>query len=334
MGGDNAPGAIVKGSAMAARAFKDTTIILVGDKYEIGRFLPSPLSDRIIVVHTFEQIRMDEKAAAVRTRKNASVVLTARIASEKGVRKAELPEGNEHLPELLRAEGMVACGNTAAAMATATLGIGRIEDIDRPALAAIFPRGAILLDVGAVVDCSPDQLKQFALMGRAYAKRILGKRNPTVGILTIGGEDGKGNDQVSKASPVLKQGLEETFIGNAEGRDLFGNRVDVIVTDGFAGNVALKTAEGTVEYFRDEVKNTLWLSWPAIPFFWHLKKKTASEEHGGAPLLGIDGVCIIGHGSSDARAAKNAVGAARKAVENNLVAAIIAEIEQYKKACT
>jgi glycerol-3-phosphate acyltransferase PlsX len=245
-------------------------------------------------------------------------------------------------PLPMKANGMVGLGNSAATMSAATLKFGRIENIDRPAIASRLSENNILLDAGATTDCSPRNLEQFAIMGIAYAKRILRIEQPTVGLLAIGGEKGKGNKPVNEAYEIFEEKFSEYFIGNVEGRDLLKKKADVTVTDGFAGNIALKSMQGVISYLKHIFKSNLLLLFLAIIpivmllplYFLFLRKKLDYKEYGGAPLLGLNGVCIIGHGSSDARATKNAIRAARKAVENNLVETIKAEVEQYYKACT
>jgi len=217
-----------------------------------------------------------------------------------------------------RAHGFVTAGNTGAAMATAKIVLGAVPGVDRPALAAVFPTApgnpAMLLDVGANVDCTPKNLEQFAVMGDVYFRAMFGKnRSPRVGLLSIGEEETKGNDLTREAFQLLKQ-LPLNFVGNVEGRDLYNGQVDVIVADGFVGNVALKISEGVANLVRTALKESLkatitrqvgaLLSRSAFTDF---KKRLDHTEYGGAPLLGVKGVCIITHGSSNANAMKNAV---------------------------
>jgi phosphate acyltransferase len=219
------------------------------------------------------------------------------------------------------ASGFVTAGNTGAAMATAKVVLGAVPGVDRPALAAVFPTApgnpAMLLDVGANVDCTPQNLEQFAVMGDIYFRSMFGKRHgsprPRVGLLSIGEEESKGNDLTREAFHLLKQ-LPLNFVGNVEGRDLYNGQVDVIVADGFVGNVALKISEGVANLVRTALKESLkatitrqvgaLLSRSAFTDF---KKRLDHTEYGGAPLLGVKGVCIITHGSSNANAIKNAV---------------------------
>jgi glycerol-3-phosphate acyltransferase PlsX len=252
----------------------------------------------------------DSAARAVRTKRDSSIRVAARLVHE-GV-----------------AQGWVSAGNTGAAMATAKMVQGVLPGVDRPALASAFPtlKGtpAVMIDVGANVDCSPQMLAQFAVMGDIYARILLRKSEPRVGLLSIGEEEHKGNDLTRNATPLLKS-LPLNFIGNVEGRDLFTGDVDVIVCDGFIGNVALKVSEGMSEVIRqllqDSLKVTLkrqigyLLSRPAFRDF---RKKVDYTEYGGAPLLGVRGVSIICHGRSNGMAIKNAIRLAAEFAEAGL----------------
>jgi glycerol-3-phosphate acyltransferase PlsX len=314
MGGDYAPAEIVKGAAEGSQAH-GVDVILVGDEAKITRHLPGHLaaSEQITIHPTSEIIGMDEHVDAVRTKKDASVVVCASLVKQG------------------KADAMVSLGNTAAAMAAATLNLGRIRGIDRPAIATVWPgeKGpGILLDAGAVADCEPENLKQFAIMGSIYAEKVLGVDKPTVGLLSIGEEKEKGS-KLTRAAYELLEASSLRFAGNIESRQLLSNHADVIVADGFAGNVALKTAEGLAEHVARLIKEDLGrhpLAWiPLVlllPMFKRIKKKLDYSEYGGAPLLGLNGVCIIGHGRSKARAAASAVRAAKEAVQGGVVAAI------------
>jgi glycerol-3-phosphate acyltransferase PlsX len=227
-----------------------------------------------------------------------------------------------------RAAGFVSAGNTGAVMATAKMVLGAIPGVDRPALAAVFPtiRGtaAELLDVGANVDCTAQNLEQFAVMGEIYYRTMFGTQRPRVGLLSIGEEEIKGNDLTKEALQLLKQ-LRLNFIGNVEGRDLYNGEVDVIVADGFVGNVALKISEGVASLVRYTLKESLkatitrqvgyLLSRSAFADF---KKRLDHTEYGGAPLLGVKGVCFITHGSSNANAIKNAIRVAAEFAEHQI----------------
>lgn len=314
MGGDYAPAEIVKGAAMGSKLY-GVDVVLVGDETKIKRHLPAELagSGSITIQHAAEAIGMDEHVDAIRTKKDASVVVAASL-----VRKGE-------------ADAMVSVGNTGAAMAVATLRLGRIKGIDRPAIATVWPGKlgpSILLDAGAVADCTVENMVQFALMGSLYAEKVLGIANPRVALLSIGEEKTKGNELTKATHERLESG-SLNFVGNVEGRHLFASTADVIVADGFAGNLVLKTAEGLAEHVGQLVKEDLRchpLAWVPVvmlaPFLKRIRNKLDYSEHGGAPLLGLDGVCIIGHGRSNARAVANAVRAAKEAVDGGVVAAI------------
>lgn len=321
MGGDFAPVEVVRGAILGSQ-LHDVDVILVGNTDEIKQCLPSRLpSARVTIRHASEVIEMHEQVDAVRTKKDASIVVAAALVKEG------------------EADAMVSMGNTAAAMATATLRLGRIRGIDRPAIATFLPNKAngitVMLDAGAVVDCTPEILAQFALMGSVYCERVLGIAKPRVGLLSIGEEKTKGNELTRRTYDLLV-GSRLNFIGNVEGRDLFSGAVDVMVADGFVGNVALKTAEGLVDLVKAAIKERLRadpLAWMAtvlmlpgmllmIPAMKRLRRSLDYSEYGGAPLLGINGVCIIGHGRSNARAVASAVMAAKEAVARGMVAAI------------
>ena len=302
MGSDKAPKPEIEGAILAARQF-GVRVLLIGqepvvraelDRHRFASRLP------IEIVHASEVITMEDKAVqAVRAKRDSSLRVGLRLVREG------------------RAAGFVTAGNTGAAMATAKMVLGTLPGVDRPALAAIFPTalgtGAMLLDVGANVDCKPNNLEEFAVMGEIYFRSIFGTARPKVGLLSIGEEESKGNELTRESFQLIKQ-LPLKFVGNVEGRDLYNGEVDVIVTDGFVGNVALKTSEGVVNLVRATLKEALkstitrqvgaLLSRSAFDDF---KKRLDHTEYGGAPLLGIKGVCIITHGSSNANAIKNAL---------------------------
>jgi len=302
MGSDRAPKPEVEGAILAARQH-DVEVLLVGREDQVRAELahhPSAQWLPIQVVHAEEVIGMHEKAAqAVRAKRDSSLRIGLRLVREG------------------RAAGFVTAGNTGAAMATAKMVLGALPGVDRPALAAVFPTAqgtaAVLLDVGANVDCKPQNLEQFAIMGEIYCRSIFGTVRPRVGLLSIGEEESKGNDLTREAYQLLKR-LPLNFVGNVEGRDLYNGNLDVIVCDGFVGNVALKVSEGMVETVRYLLKESLrstitrqvgfLLSRKAFDDF---KKRLDYAEYGGAPLLGIKGVTIISHGSSSAVALKNAI---------------------------
>jgi glycerol-3-phosphate acyltransferase PlsX len=317
MGSDRAPRPEIEGAIQAARHLR-ARVVLVGSeqviKAELRRYRwTSQLP--IEIVHASEVITMEDKAAqAVRSKRQSSMHVGLRLVREG------------------RAAGFVTAGNTGAAMAAAKMILGALPGVDRPALAAVFPTairtGAMLLDVGANVDCDAHNLEQFAVMGEVYFRSIFGTRRPKVGLLSIGEEESKGNQLTREAFQLLKQ-LPLNFVGNVEGRDLYNGEVDVIVSDGFVGNVALKTSEGVVNLVRAALKEALretitrqvgyLLSRSAFTDF---KKRLDHTEYGGAPLLGVKGVCIITHGSSNANAIKNAIRVAAEFAESNANAEI------------
>src|ERR1700726_1393514 len=317
MGSDRAPKPEVEGAIQAARQY-GARVLLVGPenilKAELTRHRAASRLP-IEIIHASEVITMRDKAAqAVRTKRDSSMRVGLRLVREG------------------RASGFVTAGNTGAAMATAKMVLGALPGVDRPALAAVFPTApgtaAILLDVGANVDCKPHNLEQFAVMGEIYFRSMFGTRRPKVGLLSIGEEDTKGNELTREAFQLLKK-LPLNFVGNVEGRDLYGGQVDVIVADGFVGNVALKASEGVANLVRAILKESLketitrqvgyLLSRSAFADF---KKRLDHTEYGGAPLLGLKGVCIITHGASNANAIKNAIRVAAEFAESNANAEI------------
>lgn len=313
MGGDNAPGEIVAGGLKAHQRL-GVEITLVGDEDRIRPLLPAGTDDPgVRVVHCSEVIAMDEDLGSVRTKKDASVVVAAKL----------LKQGE--------ADAMITAGSTAAAMAVATVWLGRIRGIDRPAIAALLPTlsgSSILLDAGANADCTVENLVQFALMGSIYSEKAMGKPNPRVGLLSIGEEECKGNELTKQAHQALKRS-PINFIGNIEGRHLFDGTADVVVCDGFVGNVALKSSEGVAEFIialiRQEIGSKLWTRLPLMalaPALKRIKRRVDYTEYGGAPLLGTNGVCVICHGRSNAKAICNAVAAAANAVSQDIIGCI------------
>jgi phosphate acyltransferase len=303
MGGDHAPEAEVEGAVRAARTL-GVKVILVGQEEAVRRELEQHEGSRLLpieVVNARERITMEDSAAkAVRTKRDSSMRIASRLVRD-GV-----------------AQGFVSAGNTGAMLATAKMVQGVVPGVDRPALAGVFPtvvKGSpvVVVDVGANVDCSPRMLAQFAVMGEIYSRLILGRPKPRVGILSIGEEDHKGNEMTRAAAPLLKN-LSLNFIGNVEGRDIYGGEVDVVVCDGFIGNVALKVSEGLVDMFRHMLRESLEATISgkigyvlAKNAFGDFKKRLDYSEYGGAPLLGVRGVSIICHGRSNANAIKNAI---------------------------
>jgi len=312
MGTDAAPQPEVEGAISAAREGR-AEVLLVGPqellKRELARRDTRGLP--IELVHASEAITMEDGAAkAFRRKRDSSIRVAARLVREG------------------KADGLISAGNTGAVMTTVKIVLGTLEGVDRPALAAVFPTSqgtvAVLLDVGANVDCKPSHLEQFAVMGEIYYRVIFGADRPRVGLLSIGEEDHKGNDLTREAFLLFKQ-LPLNFVGNVEGCDLYNGRVDVIVCDGFIGNVALKISEGLVEAVSSLLKEALsrtltskvggLLSRKA---FRHFKKRVDYSEYGGAPLLGVRGVCIICHGGSNPNAIKNAVRVAAEFAEGRI----------------
>ena len=312
MGTDTAPVPEGEGAILAARE-RRAEVLLVGPQDLLRR----ELSRRdghglpIHVVHASEAVTMGDAAAkAFRRKRDSSMRVATRL-----VRDGE-------------AEGLISAGNTGAVMTTAKIVLGALEGVDRPALAAVFPTSegtaAVLLDVGANVDCKPQHLEQFAVMGEIYYRVIFGIDRPRVGLLSIGQEDHKGNDLTREALGRLKQ-LPLNFIGNVEGRDLYNGRAEVIVCDGFIGNVALKISEGLVEAISSLLKASLSSTLSSKvgyvlsrKAFRHFKKRVDYSEYGGAPLLGVRGVCLICHGGSNANAIKNAIRVAAEFAEGRV----------------
>src|SRR2546427_8399349 len=313
MGSDRAPKPEVEGAIQAARQY-GARVLLVGPenilKAELTRHRAASRLP-IEIVHASEIITMEDKAVqAVRSKRDSSMRVGLRLVREG------------------RASGFVTAGNTGAAMATAKMVLGALPGVDRPALAAVFPTApgtaAILLDVGANVDCKAHNLEQFAVMGEIYFRSMFGTRDPRVGLLSIGEEETTGTDLTRESFQLLRR-LPLNFVGNVEGRDLFNGHVDVIVTDGFVGNVALKASEGVANLVRYALKEALkatitrqvgyMLSRSAFTDF---KKRIDHTEYGGAPLLGVKGVCIITHGSSNANAIKNAIRVASEFAERRI----------------
>jgi len=346
MGSDRAPKPEVEGAIQAARHY-GVSVLLVGREATIYAELarhPSAAELPIEIVHASEVITMEDKAVqAVRAKRDSTMRVGLRLVRDgkagafisagkaaravRSKRDSSLRVGLRLVREG-RAAGFLTAGNTGAAMATAKMVLGALPGVDRPALAAVFPTAlgtaAILLDVGANVDCKPENLEQFAVMGEIYCRSIFGTKRPRVGLLSIGEEETKGNDLTRQSYQLLKQ-LPLLFVGNVEGRDLYNGSVDVIVTDGFVGNVALKASEGVANLVRYALKEALkatitrqvgyMLSRSAFTDF---KKRIDHTEYGGAPLLGVKGVCIITHGSSNANAIKNAIRVASEFAERRI----------------
>ncbi|KAF0146462.1 MAG: phosphate acyltransferase PlsX [Nitrospirae bacterium] len=306
MGGDYAPAATVDGAVETVREYDDLEVILFGDESQLKKELKGKKypSHCIHIRHTSQIIGMHESpVSALRKKKDSSI--------RRAVDAVKLKE----------ADAVVSAGNSGVAMATALFVLGTSKGVDRPAIAAIMPtlKGLfVLIDAGANVDCKPENLLQFAVMGSAYCRTILHRQEPKVALLSIGEEDTKGNELTREAFKLLKE-ANINFTGNIEGKDVFSGEADVVVCDGFIGNVLLKTSEGLAEVIIKMLKREIegqatgklgyLLMKPALRNF---KKKTDYAEYGGAPLLGINGTCIISHGRSSPRAIRNAL---RVAVE-------------------
>ena len=316
MGGDHAPQATLEGAGKALADFAGLHLLLVGDETKLipllGHYgLKGDLLRRMEIIHAPAVVTMEDKATSIlKDKKNSSIRVAAQLVHDG------------------QANGIVSMGNTGAAMVASKLIIGTLEGVDRPCLAMVMPntkgRPTVLLDVGANVDSKPEHLAQFALMGSVYAEQVLGIPRPKVGLLSVGEEEAKGNGTTKGAAQMLKE-MDLNFAGNAEGNDIWNGRFDVIGCDGFVGNAILKSsealAEGIVMGLRDSI-NQGWMSQlggllakPAIRRF---MKKLDYTEYGGAPLLGVKGVSIIGHGRSNGRAVTSAIRIALLAAEHRL----------------
>jgi len=321
MGSDNSPHSEVEGSIAAAREY-GVEVLLVGKKELLSPLVREKGGDGlpIEICHASEVVEMDEKpTAALRRKKDSSLRIAAELVRDG------------------TAVGLVSAGNTGAVMAISKMVIGVVPGVDRPALAAIVPTlsgHAILIDVGANVSCKAHHLVQFAIMGHLFSKKIIGVNSPRVGLMSVGEEESKGTDLIKEAHKALKE-VRLNFIGNVEGRDIYNGRADVIVCDGFTGNVALKTSEGLIEaavmLLREELSRNIQAKIGALlslPSFKRLKKRLDYSEYGGAPLLGIRGVSIICHGRSSSNAIKNAIRVAKEFADNKINAKLEAELSQ------
>ncbi|MEW6661273.1 MAG: phosphate acyltransferase PlsX [Bacillota bacterium] len=320
MGGDYAPGEVVKGAVEAARS-DIADVLLVGNQLQLEEELAKyPKLHNLSIVHASEVIGMDEPpATALRKKKDASITVATRLVKEG------------------EAGGLVSAGSTGAQVSAALLGLGRIPGIQRPAIATVLPTlrgGKLMLDVGANAECKPQNLLQFALMGSIYANRVMGVEDPKIGLLNIGTEINKGNE-LTQAAYELLSAAPINFIGNYEARDIPSGEADVIVCDGFVGNSILKFGEGLImslfSMLQAEMAGSLRTRLGAaliLPGFKSIKKKLEYEEYGGAPLLGVQGVSIICHGSSKAKAITNAVRVAVQCLSNRFVEQLHDVIDQ------
>lgn len=321
MGGDNAPHVNVDGAVAAAREFGIASL-LVGRAAELTPLLRDSgyMGSDIEIVDAADVVTMDDPAtAAIRKKRNSSIRVAANCVRDG------------------RAEGLVSAGHTGAAMVCGKMVIGTIEGVDRPALATVLPNltgHCLLLDVGANPDTKAPHFREFAVMGSIYAELVFGKKAPSIGLMSIGEEDSKGTDRTKEAFKALKEtGLN--FVGNVEGRDVFNGTVDVIVTDGFTGNVILKVSEALAEMIqnmlREEIKRTLQASVGFLlskSAFRRFRQRVDYSEYGGAPLLGIKGCVIICHGRSSAKAVKNAIKFAAEFAKQKLAEKIQAQIAE------
>jgi glycerol-3-phosphate acyltransferase PlsX len=329
MGSDNYPTPDVVGAVLAAREY-NVEIILVGDEAKIKPVLAAqnPGSLPICLVHAPEMLTMEDKGMAL--------ALKARRPNAKNSMAVgiDLVKNDE-------ADAFVTAGNTGAALATAYFRLGTIEGVDLPALAPVFPTATgscVVLDIGANPDVKPENLYQFAILGSIYAEKVRGVKNPKVGLISNGEEEGKGNHNVKEATPMLKAaGLN--FFGNVEGKEVIGGAVDVAVTDGFTGNVMLKSSEAVAKLIVDKIKEAIKTGGPLAmlggilvkPALGKIKKLLDPSEEGAAPLLGVNGLVFIGHGRSDELAIKNAIRVAKNAAEAKVVEAMKAGIQERLK---
>jgi len=316
MGGDHAPVAILEGARDALAAHPDLFLHLVGDE---ARMIPilkqmameKALTERTRIVHSASVVTMEDKATVIlKEKKDASIRIAAQLVHEGA------------------ADGLVTMGHTGAAMVASMKVMGTLTGVDRPCLASVLPnmtgRPTVLLDVGANVGCKPEHIAQFAVMGSVYAEEVLGLQRPRVGVLSVGEEDGKGSATTKEAAQALRD-VDLNFLGNAEGRDIWNGRFDVIACDGFVGNAILKSSEALAEGLVNGLTATFMENWYtklggilALPALRRYKKKLDYAEYGGAPLLGVKGITIIGHGRSNAHAVKNAIRAALTAHQHGV----------------
>ncbi len=322
MGGDYAPAVNIEGAIETVNDFDNIDIILVGDEGKLSRELDNKRfpPNRLSIKHTSQVVGMDESpTVAVRKKKDSSI--------RKGIDLVKTGEAN----------AFVSAGHSGVVMATALLVLGTSDVVDRPAIATIMPTlrsPLVLIDAGANLHCKPQNLLQFALMGNTYCRMILGRQDPRVALISTGEEDTKGNELTKETFKLLKE-ADINFIGNVDGKDIFTGDIDVIVCDGFTGNVILKTSEGLADALMKMLKREIanltagrigyLLMKPALRNF---KKKTDYDEYGGAPLLGISGTCIISHGRSTAKAIRNAIKVASDFAEKKVYEIISSAIEK------
>ncbi len=324
MGGDHAPQNCVAGAVLAIREFPNLEkLFLVGDEARVRAELDKHKCDdpRVEIVHSTQVVEMSESAVeGVRRKKDSSIS-----------RAVDLVKHRE-------ADAVVSAGHTGAAVAATTIKLRTLEGVDRPGIAALLPTETnlcVLIDAGANTDARPDHMLQYAIMGAVFSRHVLGYTNPAIGLMSIGGEDAKGSEFTKDIFKLLRaSGLN--FRGNIEGHDLFQNPVEVVLCDGFTGNVVLKSCEATAEavfhWLKHELKRSplrLLGAYLAQGAFRTLKKRTNYEEYGGSPLLGVDGICIIAHGSSSALAIKNAIRVAMESIKSKINPRIVEEIAAF-----
>jgi len=329
MGSDEFPVPDVQGAVMAAREY-GVEIILVGDEAKVKPALDAanPGNLPIRIVHAPEMLTMNDKGEDLAFKARHKDARNSMAVGIDLVKKGE-------------ADAFVTAGNTGAAMVTALFRLGRIRGVERPALAPVFPTATgscVVLDIGANPDCEAIHLYQFGIMGSIYAEKVRGVKNPKVGLVSNGEEEGKGNHLVKEATPLFK-GSKLNYFGNVEGKEVIGGKVDVAVTDGFVGNVMLKTSEAVAKLIVDKIKSAIKSGGPLAliggalvkPALNQIKKLLDPSEEGAAPLLGVNGLVFIGHGRSDAFAIKNAVRVAKNAVDANVLDAMKSAIEESLK---
>ena len=324
MGGDNAPEEILKGTVKAVNDFKDIICIVTGKSNKINSLLKnfSYNKEKIEVVNAEQEVTMMDKPSDVlRKKKDSSLIVGTNLVSDK------------------KADAFISAGNTGAVMAAGIFKVGRIKNVKRPPIATVFPSKlgkTLVLDAGANVDSKPQHLIQFALMGQIYASEVLNINNPRVGLLSIGEEKEKGNKLNTETYELIENNnMIDNFIGNVEGRDIFNGNCDVVVCDGFVGNIVLKTTEGVASYVFDLLKEALNENLKskigALLLKDQLKAMKAKldyRKYGGAPLLGLQAPVIISHGSSDEQAIYSAIKVARETILNKVVAKIEEKIEK------
>ncbi|NNF07813.1 MAG: phosphate acyltransferase PlsX [Candidatus Eisenbacteria bacterium] len=327
MGGDHAPDVVIQGACEAQDRYGDLLRpILVGDQQKLEEKLKSfGKNDELEIVHAAQQVAMDESGAgSFRKKRDSSLAVATRLVRDGS------------------AKGVFSAGNTGAMVASSLLNIGRIAGVSRPALATLIPTSrpsqpwVILLDVGATAECKALNLYQYAILGELYARALLKLEQPRVGLLNIGEESSKGTELAQEAHAMMQR--RSAFIGNVEGQDILSGNADVVVTDGFSGNVMLKFAESVWPFLgavvREEIGSNLQSKLGALmlkPSFKRLKTRMDYSEYGGAPLLGVNGISIVGHGRSDAKAVRNGIRFAAQLVRSGLNDAIRTELQREEE---